>query len=274
MITCCFSSGNLYQDDIMLIKNRNAAPCTEKGCTWPKNGRFVIIPVQISSSYSKLLFDLQISQSLSNHNNDLLLGFYILDQSSKTTFKTRIMTGRDERFFIRNLLKEFVDRTCIRFVGKDNSHKNYLYIFPGSGCWSFVGMIKGRQPISLNKYGCLYTSVVQHEILHALGFHHEHSRSDRDQYILIKSENIRRGKERNFYKAKTINYNIPYDYNSVMQYRNKAFSKNGQPTIVAKDDPNRVLGSARSMTENEYKRVNIAYQCDLDKLQRKVLKGK
>uniref|UniRef100_A0A3P8VMV5 Metalloendopeptidase n=1 Tax=Cynoglossus semilaevis TaxID=244447 RepID=A0A3P8VMV5_CYNSE len=211
---------NLYQDDIMLIKNRNAAPCTEKGCTWPKNGRFVIIPVQISSSYS-----------------------------------------RDERFFIRNLLKEFVDRTCIRFVGKDNSHKNYLYIFPGSGCWSFVGMIKGRQPISLNKYGCLYTSVVQHEILHALGFHHEHSRSDRDQYILIKSENIRRGKERNFYKAKTINYNIPYDYNSVMQYRNKAFSKNGQPTIVAKDDPNRVLGSARSMTENEYKRVNIAYQC-------------
>lgn len=30
---------------------------------------------------------------------------------------------------------------------------------------------------------------------------------------------ISAGKERNFYKAKTINYNIPYDYNSVMQYR-------------------------------------------------------
>lgn len=83
---------------------------------------------------------------------------------------------------------------CSEKIPIINVHKFINVLSFSPRCWSFVGMIKGRQPISLNKYGCLYTSVVQHEILHALGFHHEHSRSDRDQYILIKSENIRRGR--------------------------------------------------------------------------------
>ncbi|CAG12479.1 unnamed protein product, partial [Tetraodon nigroviridis] len=57
-------------------------------------------------------------------------------------------------------------------------------------CWSYVGRQGGRQDVSLQARGCLYHEVVQHEVLHALGFHHEQVRSDRDNYIRILTENI------------------------------------------------------------------------------------
>lgn len=57
-------------------------------------------------------------------------------------------------------------------------------------CWSYIGRQTQGQAISLRARGCLYTGTVQHEVLHALGFHHEQARSDRDDYITILTENI------------------------------------------------------------------------------------
>lgn len=57
-------------------------------------------------------------------------------------------------------------------------------------CYSYLGRQRGGQVVSLQRFGCVYHQIVQHELLHALGFHHEQNRSDRDKYIKILYQNI------------------------------------------------------------------------------------
>ncbi|AWP01131.1 putative low choriolytic enzyme-like [Scophthalmus maximus] len=169
--------------------------------------------------------------------------------------------SRAQRSIIIRSLVSFHRSTCIRFVWRRWYHRSYLNFFSGSGCWSYVGRVGGAQLVSLRKNGCLYTSTVQHEVLHALGFHHEHVRSDRDSYVEILTQNIQSGRENNFQKAQTNNLGTPYDFGSVMQYSNNAFSKNGQPTIVARKDPNLKFGNAKEMSTNDIARINRLYKC-------------
>ncbi|XP_033933951.1 high choriolytic enzyme 2-like [Pseudochaenichthys georgianus] len=165
-----------------------------------------------------------------------------------------------ERNIIIRALLTFHASTCIRFVWR-TSHRNYLYFYSGSGCWSYLGRQSRGQLISLQKNGCLYRDTVQHEVLHALGFHHEHVRSDRDSYVSILFQNIKSGTKQNFMKRQTNNLGTPYDFDSVMHYGKHAFSKNGEPTILAKSNPSLNFGTARTMSKNDIARVNKLYQC-------------
>lgn len=63
-------------------------------------------------------------------------------------------------------------------------------------CWSYVGRQGGSQTVSLSRQGCLYHGTVQHELLHALGFNHEQTRSDRDNHIQVVWDNIIQGQAR------------------------------------------------------------------------------
>ena len=42
--------------------------------------------------------------------------------------------------------------------------------------------------------GCIQTGIIQHEVLHALGFMHEQSRADRDCYVWIDFDAIQDGR--------------------------------------------------------------------------------
>ena len=53
-------------------------------------------------------------------------------------------------------------------VGR-TSQRDYVSIFKGSGCWSYIGRQGGRQMLSL-RTGCANSvGVVIHEFMHALG---------------------------------------------------------------------------------------------------------
>ncbi|TOF77904.1 hypothetical protein CGJ15_26690, partial [Vibrio parahaemolyticus] len=86
---------------------------------------------------------------------------------------------------------------------------------------------------------------------HALGFHHEQSRTDRDDYVTIMWENIESGYEHNFnkYSADVISgFGEDYDYGSVMHYSAYAFSANNEKTIVTLD-PDAVIGQREHLSE-------------------------
>ena len=76
-----------------------------------------------------------------------------------------------------------------------------------------------------------------HELGHTLGLIHEHERYDRDKYVTIYWDNIKKGSKSQFYKkTKVIGACYgEFDYNSIMIYPSYAFSKNGNSTILKKD---------------------------------------
>ncbi|XP_066912380.1 zinc metalloproteinase nas-14-like isoform X2 [Clytia hemisphaerica] len=136
-----------------------------------------------------------------------------------------------------------------------------------TGCWSYLGKTDlNPQPIGLH-YGCAKKGIIQHEILHALGFNHEQSRTDRDNFVEIQWENIQAGKESNFKKMSDmtlVSQKSKYDYESVMHFSNTTFSKNGKETIVAAKNainPPATFGQRDHLTELDKEELRAVYGC-------------
>uniref|UniRef100_A0A8C6Q5B4 Metalloendopeptidase n=1 Tax=Nothobranchius furzeri TaxID=105023 RepID=A0A8C6Q5B4_NOTFU len=120
-------------------------------------------------------------------------------------------------------------------------------------CWSFLGQTGGSQVLSLQSPGCMWAGIAAHEFMHALGFVHEQSRSDRDHYVTIVWKNI--------IKQATNNLNSPYDYSSVMHYGRYAFSEDGGPTIIPRPDPYIPIGQRDGPSALDLHKINTLYDC-------------
>uniref|UniRef100_A0A665V5G8 Metalloendopeptidase n=1 Tax=Echeneis naucrates TaxID=173247 RepID=A0A665V5G8_ECHNA len=167
--------------------------------------------------------------------------------------------SRGESQKIERAMKSFHSRTCIRFVPYSNQ-RDYISVENKGGCFSALGRQGGRQVLSLNKQGCIYHGIVQHEFNHALGFQHEQTRSDRDSYVRINWENIEPSMAYNFQKANTNNLNTPYDYSSIMHYGRTAFSiAYGKETITPIPNPNVQIGQRQGMSRWDITRINKLY---------------
>ena len=68
-------------------------------------------------------------------------------------------------------MKMVEDQTssCVKFIERKNE-SNWIKIISGNGCYSFIGMQRSTEAVSLKRIGCLYIDTIAHELLHALGF--------------------------------------------------------------------------------------------------------
>ncbi|XP_063056195.1 meprin A subunit beta isoform X2 [Engraulis encrasicolus] len=155
-------------------------------------------------------------------------------------------------------------KTCIDFK-EWTDEENYIGVFKGSGCFSSIGNRReGKQRLSIGS-NCDRLGTVEHEFLHALGFWHEQSRADRDDYVDIIWDEITPGKEHNFNKYDdTVSsaLGVAYDYGSVMHYSKSAFNIGELPTIVTKIPAfSDVIGQRMGFSESDLEKLSKLYNC-------------
>lgn len=175
-----------------------------------------------------------------------------------------MITGEDDRAMIRFSLWEIQAKTCLLFLELENP--NYIYVdnVEDEGCYSYVGYIGRNQTLNLAS-GCMYASAIKHEFLHAIGFQHQQSSADRDNYVTVNTDNVKPGNENNFDKltnTAVFNFGVAYDFKSVMHYDAYAFSKNEKPTITSKkfklpED----MGLVDDLSEGDITKINTMYGC-------------
>ncbi|XP_077497386.1 astacin-like metalloprotease toxin 5 isoform X2 [Amblyomma americanum] len=162
---------------------------------------------------------------------------------------------------IRDGMTSIEALSCLRFVER-TTEDDYIFIDFSKG--SFIGRQGGKQVLSLEK-GCLAKATVMHELLHAAGFYHEHSRSDRDDYVVIFPENVKEGKMRNFNKRKPSENRLltPFDLESVMLYGSETFSRApGLATILTKDGKRLPeTHDKKSLSASDTRRIRMLYKC-------------
>lgn len=117
-------------------------------------------------------------------------------------------------------MKVFQNNTCVRFVPRAEE-TDFIEIINGNdSCYSYVGKKGGMQPLSLHNR-CMNQNDIFHELMHALGFYHEHNHYDRDNFIDIVFGNLGEHLHNSFKKenkTNTTHNNKMYDYKSIMHY--------------------------------------------------------
>lgn len=150
---------------------------------------------------------------------------------------------------------------------------DYVTFRDGGGCSSPIGRQGGQQFITLKvNDGVSFCSAgnAAHEILHALGLFHEHTRCDRDGYVDIDYDEIESGKEGNFYKAGSgtedgacsgATDHGAYAFGSMMHYPVDAFAIGSNPTIIpiVPIPPGVVIGQRSQVGPTDAATIDLLY---------------
>ena len=203
---------SLFQGDIRIPHGNNGTshrdlatiPYNERLWTNDMRNGYYFIPVRISNSYSQETKDL-IVKSLRN------------------------LQWRSQVIRFRILFR------------KPANNVPYIHFVNGNdGCWSWIGQnlheaLKPQgQIIMFEENRCARMVTIQHEMMHALGFGHEQSRPDRNQYVKIIWNNVQDNMKDQFKIVDEANsLGTEYDFDSIMHYPLDAWSKNDEPTLEA-----------------------------------------
>ncbi|KAK3595105.1 hypothetical protein CHS0354_002356, partial [Potamilus streckersoni] len=174
--------------------------------------------------------------------------------------------------FVQQLFKEAMHeieqqtavngKQCIKFVPRTHEAA-YIRFSQGTGCHTPVGWIGRLSEVTIGR-GCERKGTIMHEILHALGFFHEQSRPDRDNYVTIHWDNIEKGHESNFQKygndyVDTLGQ--PYDYGSIMHYDAYGFAIDRSRPAMEPKKPGVTIGQRVRLSDIDIKKIQLYYGC-------------
>nr|QNH72427.1 toxin candidate TRINITY_DN38610_c0_g1_i1 [Pachycerianthus maua] len=194
--------------------------------------------------------------------------------------RKRLWTDRIVRFYIhssaahassiiRQAAGVYNSKTCVKWVEispKQAWGTNHVVFKKDSGCWSRIGRLywkKEPQTLSVGE-GCDDIGTLLHEMMHAIGFWHEQSRSDRDSFVSVQWENIIPGQEDQFDKlsiADIDDLDLQYDYKSLMHYGKTSFTVNGKQTVSSVLKPESETFGGEMFTELDLQKINTLYHC-------------
>lgn len=142
----------------------------------------------------------------------------------------------------------------------DSSVPDYVKFEAASGCASYVGRNGGEQALWVAPQ-CTVGSII-HEIGHAAGLFHEHTRSDRDSFVTVNWDIISDDKRMNFDIMDTgVELIGDYEYGSIMHYGSSFFSKTGGVTLSAPDGI--TIGQREALSPGDLAAIDQIYGTDL-----------
>ena len=117
--------------------------------------------------------------------------YYVITENADNQYKDAVSDAM--RHISTNTNVKFIElKTPIVQMNWELEKKSYIkFITTDKGNWSYVGMLSSEQKkaMGIEKQDIMITDtksgIVIHELGHALGLMHEHSRSDRDKYVEI-----------------------------------------------------------------------------------------
>ncbi|NP_999728.1 bone morphogenetic protein 1 homolog precursor [Strongylocentrotus purpuratus] len=178
-----------------------------------------------------------------------------------------------QRAMFKQAMRHWENYTCITFVERNpanSEHDNHIvFTYQACGCCSFVGRKgDGAQAVSVGK-NCDKFGVVVHELGHVVGFWHEHTRPDRNEFVGIVHQNIVPGQEYNFRvldAAEVDSLGETYDFASIMHYARNTFSRGiWLDTILPRKDPESgirpEIGQRKHLSEGDIIQANLLYKC-------------
>ena len=163
----------------------------------------------------------------------------------------------------KKAMSEWSSKTNVRFKERTNE-STYVTIQETTatcdGCgFATIGSRGSNGTLNLGKSAS--AALIAHEFGHTLGFLHEQTRPDRDNYVRVLFENIQSGKEGNFRKTNSaLQTTKQFDIKSIMMYHPYAFTKTrGVPTIVDIKTGEPYSGAQRTISPLDIEGTNKVY---------------